>query len=150
MVGIVFDTYPAFQGTESVRFEPEPSPGRPGDPELAPGSGLSHWAHQLIGEPDRYTKEPEREGAHMTISHHAIDAVHTGDASRHERGASLVEYALLVALIAVVCIASVTLLGNNSSNTLGGAGHAVGGQQCPPGWHLVDQNHDGVLVCQPG
>ena len=28
-----------------------------------------------------------------------------------ERGASLVEYALLVALIAVVCIAAVTLLG---------------------------------------
>jgi pilus assembly protein Flp/PilA len=29
-----------------------------------------------------------------------------------ERGASLVEYALLVALIAVVCIAAVTLLGS--------------------------------------
>ena len=28
-----------------------------------------------------------------------------------ERGASLVEYALLVALIAVVCIAAVTILG---------------------------------------
>ncbi|MEY2422282.1 MAG: pilus assembly protein Flp/PilA, partial [Acidimicrobiaceae bacterium] len=28
-----------------------------------------------------------------------------------ERGASLVEYALLVALIAVVCIAAITLLG---------------------------------------
>ena len=28
-----------------------------------------------------------------------------------ERGASLVEYALLVALIAIVCIAAVTLLG---------------------------------------
>ena len=33
-----------------------------------------------------------------------------------ERGASLVEYALLVALIAVVCIAAITLLGNNASN----------------------------------
>ena len=32
-----------------------------------------------------------------------------------ERGASLVEYALLVALIAVVCIAAITLLGNNAS-----------------------------------
>ena len=32
-----------------------------------------------------------------------------------ERGASLVEYALLVALIAVVCIAAVTLLGGNAS-----------------------------------
>jgi pilus assembly protein Flp/PilA len=32
-----------------------------------------------------------------------------------ERGASLVEYALLVALIAIVCIAAITLLGNNAS-----------------------------------
>jgi pilus assembly protein Flp/PilA len=32
-----------------------------------------------------------------------------------ERGASLVEYALLVALIAVVCIAAITLLGSNAN-----------------------------------
>ena len=32
-----------------------------------------------------------------------------------DRGASLVEYALLVALIAIVCIAAITLLGNNAS-----------------------------------
>jgi len=32
-----------------------------------------------------------------------------------ERGASLVEYALLVALIAVVCIAAVTFLGKGDS-----------------------------------
>ena len=35
---------------------------------------------------------------------------------RDERGASLVEYALLVALIAVVCIAAVTILGNRASD----------------------------------
>jgi pilus assembly protein Flp/PilA len=35
---------------------------------------------------------------------------------RSERGAALVEYALLVALIAVVCIAAITLLGNNAQN----------------------------------
>lgn len=32
-----------------------------------------------------------------------------------ERGASLVEYALLVALIAVVCLAAVTALGTTAS-----------------------------------
>jgi pilus assembly protein Flp/PilA len=32
-----------------------------------------------------------------------------------ERGAALVEYALLVALIAVVCIVAITLLGTNAS-----------------------------------
>ena len=36
--------------------------------------------------------------------------------SMTERGASLVEYALLVALIAVVCIAAVTALGKRASN----------------------------------
>lgn len=33
-----------------------------------------------------------------------------------ERGASLVEYALLVALIAVVCIAAISLLGTSASS----------------------------------
>ncbi len=33
-----------------------------------------------------------------------------------ERGASLVEYALLVALIAVVCIIAVTTLGNRANS----------------------------------
>ena len=33
-----------------------------------------------------------------------------------ERGASLVEYALLVALIAVVCIVAITLLGKSASS----------------------------------
>ncbi|HET6574291.1 MAG TPA: Flp family type IVb pilin [Fimbriiglobus sp.] len=33
--------------------------------------------------------------------------------TRQEEGASLVEYGLLVALIAVVCIAAITLLGTN-------------------------------------
>lgn len=35
--------------------------------------------------------------------------------ARDDRGASLVEYALLVALIAVVCIAAVTALGGTTS-----------------------------------
>ena len=45
--------------------------------------------------------------------------------ARTERGASLVEYALLVALIAVVCIGAVTLLGNNASSKLGSAGSSI-------------------------
>ena len=35
---------------------------------------------------------------------------------RSERGAALVEYALLIALIAVVCIAAITLLGKNAND----------------------------------
>ena len=44
-----------------------------------------------------------------------------------ERGASLVEYALLVALIAVVCIAAVTILGKNASDKFDSVGGAVSG-----------------------
>ncbi len=45
--------------------------------------------------------------------------------TRTERGASLVEYALLVALIAVVCIAAVTLLGGNISDRFDSVGSSV-------------------------
>ena len=44
-----------------------------------------------------------------------------------ERGASLVEYALLVALIAVVCIAAVTFLGQASSSKFSSVGSAIDG-----------------------
>ena len=42
-----------------------------------------------------------------------------------DRGASLVEYALLVALIAVVCIAAVMLIGKSASTKLSSAGSAL-------------------------
>jgi pilus assembly protein Flp/PilA len=44
-----------------------------------------------------------------------------------DRGASLVEYALLVALIAVVCILAVSFLGGRASDKLSQVGSAVGG-----------------------
>lgn len=43
---------------------------------------------------------------------------------RSERGAALVEYALLVALIAVVCIAAISLLGTSARDKFS----KVGGQ----------------------
>ena len=42
-----------------------------------------------------------------------------------DRGASLVEYALLVALIAVVCIAAVTTLGGNASDKFTEVGDSI-------------------------
>jgi pilus assembly protein Flp/PilA len=44
---------------------------------------------------------------------------------RSDRGASLVEYALLVALIAVVCIAAVTTLGKNASTKFSSVAKAI-------------------------
>ena len=46
--------------------------------------------------------------------------------SEDDRGASLVEYALLVALIAVVCIAAITLLGKNASSKFNDVGASIG------------------------
>ena len=42
-----------------------------------------------------------------------------------ERAASLVEYALLVALIAVVCIAAVTTLGKSASSKFSTVGASI-------------------------
>ena len=44
-----------------------------------------------------------------------------------ERGASLVEYALLVALIAVVCIIAITFLGESASDKFSGVGSDLEG-----------------------
>ena len=46
-------------------------------------------------------------------------------AKRTERGATAVEYGLMVALIAIVIIAAVTLLGNNISGIFNGAATTI-------------------------
>jgi pilus assembly protein Flp/PilA len=47
--------------------------------------------------------------------------------AEEEVGATAVEYALMVALIAVVIIAAVTVLGQNASSKFSQVGSAVGG-----------------------
>ncbi|HLT16501.1 MAG TPA: Flp family type IVb pilin [Acidimicrobiales bacterium] len=42
-----------------------------------------------------------------------------------ERGASLVEYALLVALIAVVCIVAIQFLGDKADSSFSSTGSAI-------------------------
>ena len=46
--------------------------------------------------------------------------------AQNERGASLVEYALLLALIAMVCFAAVGLLGNSTSTRISSFGGSLG------------------------
>ena len=43
-----------------------------------------------------------------------------------EDGPTAVEYAVMLALIIVVCIAAITTLGNNANSTFGSVGTAVG------------------------
>ena len=47
---------------------------------------------------------------------------HLTNKKNNQQGASMVEYALLVALIAVVCIGAVTFLGNSASGKFSAAG----------------------------
>jgi pilus assembly protein Flp/PilA len=61
----------------------------------------------------------------------AFVAVRTASAAltartRSERGASMVEYALLVGLIAVVAVVAITLLGHGISGLFNQANNAVG------------------------
>ena len=44
---------------------------------------------------------------------------------KSERGASLVEYALLVALIAVVCIVAITFLGTSAEEKFSEVGNSL-------------------------
>ncbi|MGE0881429.1 MAG: Flp family type IVb pilin [Acidimicrobiia bacterium] len=43
-----------------------------------------------------------------------------------DKGASLVEYALLLALIAVMCIAAISLIGGNAKSKLNSVGSSIG------------------------
>jgi pilus assembly protein Flp/PilA len=43
-----------------------------------------------------------------------------------EDGPTAVEYAVMLALIIVVCIAAITTLGNNAKSTFTGVGTAIG------------------------
>lgn len=45
--------------------------------------------------------------------------------AKTERGASLVEYALLVALIAVVCIAAVSFIGSSANSKFSQVGESI-------------------------
>ncbi len=64
-------------------------------------------------------------GAVMTISFEFFSAWMQARVAKSDRGASLVEYALLVALIAVVCILAITFLGKAASSKFSGVGSAI-------------------------
>jgi pilus assembly protein Flp/PilA len=46
---------------------------------------------------------------------------------REEEGATMVEYALMLALIAIVCIGSVALIGTNANTVFGNAATSIKG-----------------------
>lgn len=57
---------------------------------------------------------------------HALRKIHSWFLALHsDRGASLVEYALLVALIALVCFAAIGFLGGEASSRYDGMGSSL-------------------------
>jgi pilus assembly protein Flp/PilA len=61
----------------------------------------------------------------MLTTYHFVSAYMQARFADDERGASLVEYALLVALIAVVCIAAISFLGESADTQFSSVGDAV-------------------------
>jgi len=59
------------------------------------------------------------------------------DAMRNDKGASAVEYAVLLGMIAAVLILAVSFLGSTASSTYQCAGIAMGGNTCVQGVQLV-------------
>jgi Flp pilus assembly pilin Flp len=55
----------------------------------------------------------------------AVDAAPQAQREWRDRGASIVEYALLVALIAVVCIGAVTFFGSSTGDSLSRSGESM-------------------------
>jgi pilus assembly protein Flp/PilA len=51
------------------------------------------------------------------------------DFLRREDGPTAVEYAVMLALIIVVCIAAITTLGSNANSTFHDAAHAAAGEE---------------------
>ncbi len=62
----------------------------------------------LTGGPLQHFSTPQHSGHSSSVAANR----------RTDRGASLVEYALLVALIAIVCLVAVTFLGSTTGNSL--------------------------------
>ena len=61
----------------------------------------------------------------ITLMHTWVSSFLRTRLGRSERGASLVEYVLLVALIAVVCIVAIQFLGTSASTKFSSVGSSV-------------------------
>jgi pilus assembly protein Flp/PilA len=67
-----------------------------------------------------YTGPTIRSGIrkNLPVNRHLVKSANDQVTVSGDRGAALVEYLLLVALIAVVCLAAVTILGEGASDSL--------------------------------
>ena len=89
----------------------------------APCTEVPEWPMQPLRDPGAAQHTQEKQMDLLAAWHYLQAKFHINE---DERGASLVEYALLVALIAVVCIAAITLLGNNAATKFSTVGGSIG------------------------
>jgi Flp pilus assembly pilin Flp len=98
---------------------------------------MPRTGHELSGTNGR-CKEPTRaKKAHQSTKELSMATTLRSIVKRFARlageaGASLVEYTLLVALIAAVAIGAVTFLGTSARDTLCGAGQEIAGATPDP------------------
>ena len=91
---------------------------------FAAEDAMSRSTYRSDGEVRRYLSRsvwwPASKGEPVTVKSYielvASPMIRARLGLRDDRGASLVEYALLVALIAVVCILAITFIGNSAND----------------------------------
>jgi pilus assembly protein Flp/PilA len=59
------------------------------------------------------------------MNHHELKLPDREERGKRDRGASLVEYALLLALIVVVCLGAVTLFGSSTNTSVSRSGNSI-------------------------
>jgi pilus assembly protein Flp/PilA len=101
---------------------------RPGDRngsgDLSPGSRTTRYLKQA--DPNDGADSPQKEHNVINLISY-VQSYFVTRFNRDERGASLVEYALLVALIAVVCIAVIGFLGTSARDKFSEVGSKIAG-----------------------
>lgn len=77
-------------------------------------------------DPGALKKLPSYEPVRKRKMKKDIEKVEEQNIVQEEKGANLVEYALLAALIAVVCISAMSFVGDQASQTLQNVGNHLG------------------------
>lgn len=92
--------------------------------------GPMEWGHTVTAAPDVRGEAHQHTQENTPMLSNQWDFVASYVRARFgntEKGASLVEYALLVALIAVVCIVAITFLGTSAESKFDTVGSSIKG-----------------------
>src|SRR6266436_9959587 len=91
----------------------------PRNGKLAERRGRKAWGPRTVSRPDR--PAAKRRLKMRKMSQWAVEFL------KKEDGPTAVEYAVMLALIVVVCITAITTLGTNANNTFSYVANQIGG-----------------------